>query len=41
MSGAVTSPASSVNADRSSFSLAEWGAIGAILLVWGINNAAS
>lgn len=41
MSGAVTSPVSSANADRSAFSLAEWGAIGAILLVWGINNAAA
>lgn len=41
MSGSVTSPASPANSDRSSFSLAEWGAIGAILLVWGINNAAA
>ncbi|MFY8139681.1 MAG: EamA/RhaT family transporter, partial [Caulobacter sp.] len=37
----MTSPVSSANADRSAFSLAEWGAIGAILLVWGINNAAA
>jgi len=27
--------------DKSPFTLAEWGAIGAILLVWGINNAAA
>ena len=33
----MTAPAS----DKSPFTLAEWGAIGAILLVWGINNAAA
>jgi len=33
----VTSPGS----DKSAFTLAEWSAIGAILLVWGINNAAA
>lgn len=33
----MTAPAS----DKSPFALAEWGAIGAILLVWGVNNAAA
>ena len=31
----------STGSDRSAFTLAEWGAIGAILLVWGVNNAAA
>ena len=30
-----------MNNDRSPFSLAEWGAIAAIILVWGVNNVAA